>query len=259
MDTRHRRTTALLTLATLASVLLLGCASGPTSYYSSIKRTVVDAKDDVLGTQPTTTEFFTEDTTSITDINYDAADTMMGLFSPALNKNSPIYVEGFTNRANMADTAPFGALVAEQVAARLTLRNFRVTAGRPKKPAAPQAPNPALHMENKPETPQEILAVQQAKRDMDLPPRTCLLSGTYLIADKVIFISAKITALDDGQVMAAHTWTLPVNRNTRALLPQLRQHGGLTPSVRTKLIVSPHSIDNPSGQPQSGVAGTLIR
>ncbi|MDR3641381.1 MAG: FlgO family outer membrane protein [Humidesulfovibrio sp.] len=258
MDTQHRRTIALLALAALASVLLSGCASGPTSYYSGIKRTVVDAKDDVLGTRPTTAEFFTEDATPITDINYDAADTMMGLFSPALNKNSPIYVENFTNRMDMGDTSPFGGLVAEQVAARLAMRNFQITEGRPKKPAAMEQPDPALNLGRKPQTPQEILAVEKAERDMDSPPRPCLLSGTYLIAAKVIYISAKIAALDNGQVMAAHSWTLPVNSNTRAMLPQLRQRGGWTPSVRTTLDASPHRIANPSGQPQNYVGRDLI-
>jgi len=258
MNTRLR-TTIITALALLAGVLLSGCASGPTSYYSSIKRTVVDAKDDVLGTKPTTGEFFTEDPTPITDLNYDAADTMMGLFSPALNKNSPIYVENFTNRVNMGDQAPFGSLVAEQVAARLAMRSFRITEGMPKKIAQQQGPDPALTREEKPRTPQEILALEKAEKDMDYPPRACLLSGTYLIAGKVIYISAKIATLDDGQVMAAHSWTLPVNRSTRAMLPQLRQGGGMTPSVRTSLYGNPHKIANPTGQPQNYVGRDLVR
>jgi len=254
----HLRTTAIATLAILAGVLLAGCASSSTSYYSNIKRTVVDAKDDVLGTKPTTGEFFKEDPTPITDLNYDAADTMMGLFLPAMNKNSPIYVENFTNRANMNDQTPFGSLVAEQVAARLAMRSFRITQGMPKKPPAVQTPDPALNREEKPSTPQEIIALEKAEKDMDSPPRPSLLSGTYLIAGKVIYISAKIATLDDGQVMAAHSWTLPVNSSTRAML-MLREHGGMTPSVRTGLSGNPHKIANPTGQPQNYVGRDLVR
>ena len=144
MNTPHRNITALVALLLLASALLAGCGSTATSYYSRIKNTVVDAKDDVLGTRPTTAELFPEDNTPLIDINYDAADAMMGMFMPALNKNSPIYVREFTNRVYPGDPSPFGALVSEQVAARLALRSFKVTEGPPVKPApkAPPVPSP---------------------------------------------------------------------------------------------------------------------
>lgn len=257
----NANTRTILAAAAVAAVLILnGCGSAPTTYYTSLKRTMVDAKDDMMGTTPTTGPFFTEDPAPITDLNYDAADTMMGLFSPALNKNSQIYFENFTNRADMGDPSPFGALVSEQVAARLAMRNFRVTEGRPKKQPEHQAPDPALNSDQKPRTPQEIMAQEKAERDMDYPPRPCLLSGTYLIAGKVIYVSAKIAALDDGQVMAAHSWTLPLNRSTRSMFPQLRERGGLTPSVRTSLGgVSPHVIADPYGRTRNYVGRDLVR
>ena len=258
MNTRLR-TIILATLAFLPGLLLYGCASGPTSYYSTVKRTVVDAKDDVLGTTPTSSAFFNEDETPLTNINYDAADTMMGLFSPALNKNSPIYYENFTNRVDMSDPAPFGPLVAEQVAARLAMRNFRVVEGRPKKIPASQEPDPALNRETKPRTPQEILATEKAERDMDYPPRACLLSGTYLVAGKVVYVNAKIISLDDGQVMAAHSWVVPLNRSTRAMLPRQSGRDGRTPSVSTSLSGSPHRIANPTGQPSVYGGRDLLR
>ncbi|OIO03656.1 MAG: hypothetical protein AUJ49_04180 [Desulfovibrionaceae bacterium CG1_02_65_16] len=237
------------TLALLAGLLLCGCGSAPTSYYSTLKRTVVDAKDDVLGTTPTSSAFFNDDDTPLTSINYDAADTMMGMFSPALNKNSPIYYENFTNRVDMNDAAPFGALVAEQVAARLAMRNFRVTAGKPRL-IKDEGPNPLLTNDIDPRTPQEKLAKAQAERDMDQPPQACLLSGDYFVAGRVIYITAKVTALAGGQIMAAHSWVAPLNRSTRAMLPRPAGNAGMTPSVRTSLGTSPHRIANPRGQPQ---------
>ena len=130
MNTANRhRTTCLVALVLLASAALAGCGSTTTSYYTRIKRTVVDAKDDVLGTRPTTAELFAEDGTPLIDISYDAADDMMGLFMPAMNRKSPIYYDRFTNRIDPADPSPFGRLVSEQVAARLALRSFLVTDG----------------------------------------------------------------------------------------------------------------------------------
>jgi hypothetical protein len=261
MTAASRRTIATvltLLLGFSAPVLLSGCSSThSTSYYNSIKRTVVDAKDDLLGTRPTTAELFREDDTPLIDINYDATDTMIGLILPAVNKTSPIYVERFMNRIDPADPAPFGRLVADQVAARLAMRSFKVTDGPAKAPiggppAAPESVSPILSGAER--------KAAEAKYQQGLDePRPCMLTGTYLIADKVVYVTAKLTAMDDNQVMAAHAWTVPLNRNTRALLPQARQNGGLRPSVRTSLGVSPHNLANPSGQRQGYVERDLVR
>ncbi len=251
----------LLPLATLtlcAGLLLCACGSGPTSYYTTMKRTVVDAKDDLLGTTPTAEPFFKDDETPLTNINYDAADTMMGLFSPAVNKNSPIYYQNFTNRANMVMTSTFGSLCAEQVADRLAMRGFRVTAGRPQQ-TRDQGPNPLLNDNFEPRTPQEKLSKAQAERDMDDPPRACLLSGDYLVAGRVIYVTARVTALADGQVMAAHSWVAPMNRSTRAMLGRISRRDGMTPSVSTSLRGNPHRIANPRGQPQNYVNRDLVK
>lgn len=250
------RVSALLLAALAALTLLSGCGSTTTSYYNRIKRTTVDATDDILGTRPTTAELFTEDNTPLIDINYDAADDLMGLFAPAMNKNSPIYVERFQNRVDPADPSPFGRLVSEQVAARLALRSFKVTDGPAKVPPLrePKPPIQSATLE-----PKERAAIDAKNQEEWNPPRPSVLTGSYLIADKVVYVSAKITALDDGQVMAAHHWTVPVNRNTRALLPQLRQTGGMKPSVRTSLGANPSALANPSGQPQNYVTRDLVR
>lgn len=260
MSTSNRcRTTRLLTLVLLTSAALAACGggSGTTSYYNSIKRTMVNAKDDVLGTRPTTAELFPEDSTPLIDINYDAADDMMGLFMPAMNRKSPIYYERFTNRVDPADPSPFGRLVSEQVAARLALRNFMVTDGPAKIP--PTVVLKPVEHDPMPASPEARAAEEKRTQDEFSPVRPSVLSGTYLIADRVVYITARITALDNGQVMAAHSWTVPVNRNTRALLPQLKQSGGMKPAVRTTLGSSPHDIANPSGQRQNYVDRDLVR
>ncbi len=251
----------LVISALLAALLLSGCGNPGTSYYSSLKRTAVDAKNDLMGTRPTTGELFQEDNTPLTDISYDAADFMMGTFMSPLNKNSPIYTEPFTNRIDMGDPSPFGALVSEQVAARLALNSYMVTKGAPRKPAPKAAPSPPDQPEGLALSGEEAKAAEKRSWQQQNEARPCLLSGTYLIAGKVIYLSASITALDNGQVLTAHTWTVPVNRTTRAMLPQLRKPSayGMTPSVRTTLSGNPHKIANPSGQPQNYVDRDMVR
>lgn len=62
-----------------------------------------------------------------------------------------------------------------------------------------------------------------------------LLTGSYLLGDDIIYVSARITTLDDQRVISAYQWNLPINQNTRALLPQLlRPQRGMTPTVQTR-------------------------
>jgi len=255
----HRRTARLLALVLLASAALAGCGGGSstTSYYNSIKRTMVNAKDDVLGTRPSKADIVAEDSTRLIDISYDAADDMMGLFVPAMNGRSPIYYDRFINRVDPAEPSPFGRLVSEQLAARLALRNFMVTDGPAKIPPT-VVPKPVEH-DPLPSSPEAREAEARRTQEEFSPVRACVLSGSYLIADRVVYVAARITALDNGQVMAAHHWTVPVNRNTRALLPQIKQSGGMKPSVRTSLGSSPHDVANPSGQRMNYVERDLVR
>jgi purine-nucleoside phosphorylase len=242
--------TARLSILPCIVILLAGwrlpaAATPGTSYYSSLKRTAVDAKNDILGTRPTTTELFVEDKTPLADINFDAADMMVGQFLPDLNKRSPIYFEPFTNRVDLGDPSPFGALVAEQVAARLTQRTFMMTRGQPPRAPKPAEANPPL---------QSVPMVQTSRGP-------CLMTGTYLVTPQIIYVSAQVATLDSGLLLGAHTWTIPVNSNTRALLPQLRHTpgGGVKPTVSTKLTGVPHTIANPDGQPQNYVDRDLVR
>lgn len=232
-------------LLLLAALACGGCGSPGTSYYSSIKRTAVDAKNDLLGTRPTTTELFVEDKTPLADINFDAADMMVGQFLPELNKRSPIFYEPFANRVDPGDPSPFGALVAEQVAARLAQRTFMMTKGQPPRPAKPA----------------EGEAAPARRSYGSNEPRPCLMTGTYLVTPQIIYVSAQVATLDSGLLLGAHTWTIPVNSNTRAMLPQLRQTpgGGMKPAVATRLTGTPHKIANPEGQPQNSVDRDLVR
>lgn len=239
----------LLAALLLPALLLFGCGNPGTSYYSSLKRTAVDAKDDILNTRPTTGEILQEDNTPLIDISFDAADMMVGQFLPEINKRSPIYYEPFTNRMDMGDPSPFGPLVAEQVAARLAQRTFMVMQGHP--PAAPRAASGEPGAE----------APAKPKQYSSNEARPCIMSGTYLVTGKLIYLSARIVTLDNGLVMGAHSWTVPVNSSTRALLPQLKlpAGSGMQPSVRTKLKGNAHKIANPSGQPQNYIDRDLVR
>jgi hypothetical protein len=251
----------LLTIAATlgAALLLCGCAGGSASGPGS------DIAGFITGNPTTTTAFFHEDNTPLTSVNAKAADAIMGLFTAPAVKHYPIYVQPFTNQVDMNDASPFGALVSDQVASRLTSRGFRITQGVPhvERRRPEPRPEPKAEAGSAPDglaaADEGAKAPEQRGLSPEDMPHDCLLSGTYLLADKVIYVSARITQLDDNHVLGAHSWTIPVNRNTRALLPQLRRGDGMAPSVRTSLALPPHVMANPTGQSDVHSGRDLLR
>lgn len=204
----------LLVLAALVLALPSGCSWGKT------KRAVIDAKDEFFHTKPTTKALFAEDSTPLTDLNAEAADDIIFSIQGRLSPDSPIYVERFVNASDPNDASPFGRIMADQVATRMAQRKYRIMMGQP----PPATPNEGPAAEKPPSAP-------GFKKDYQ--PQPSLLSGSYTIGEDVIYVAAKLTRIEDGAVLTGLNWTLPVNKNTRELMPQLKRAGdGLSPSVQ---------------------------
>lgn len=201
----------LTVIAAISAILLAGCS------WTKTKRAVNKALD----TEPTARPLYDEDDTPIIELNYDAADDLDDNLSTYLPTGSPIYVQKF-NELDAPDTKnAFGSIVANQVAARLTQNGHKVAAGPPK-----------MVQKQKPAVPEEEKGFFERMSETE-DPRPAVLTGNYVIGESVIYVSGKITRLDDGTIAGSHDWTLPINKNTRELLPKLKQRGGMTPTVRT--------------------------
>ncbi len=201
----------LTIIAAITACLLAGCS------WTKTKRAVNKALD----TEPTARPLYDEDDTPIIELNYDAADDIDDNLSKYLPAGSPIYIQKFTELDAPIAKNAFGTIVANQVAARLTQNGHTVASGPPK---LPEKMEPAIQEEEKG-------FFEQMSEVED--PRPAVLTGSYVIGEDVIYVSGKITRLDDGTIAGSHDWTLPINKNTRELLPQLKQRGGLIPTVQT--------------------------
>ena len=193
-------------LALALSAPVAGCT------WRETKQDFRNTKNSLLGTDPTTRRLYEEDDTSIIELNYKAADKLFSTLRGVLPAGSPVSVERFVNDADPSDKAPFGRVAAGQVAARLAQSGIRIST---------KASTPAAR----------TAAPQNATESDKDTPRPSILSGSYVLAGDVILMHAKVVALDDDTELAAYDWTLPVNKSTRELLPQLKQ-GGFTPSVK---------------------------
>lgn len=203
--------------AALALILALAAAS---CTWKETKRNFVSAKNAVFDTGATTTRLYEEDDTPIIELNYEAADELSKVLKKAVPPTSPVAYERFANGADPADKAPFGRVVASQVAARMAQLGHPMLSGAPR----PPAPKPA---------PDQNATESWTLTSREPDPRPCVLSGSYTMGENVIYLHARIATVDDDTEVSGYDWTLPINKNTRELLPQLRK-GGLTPTVKTQ-------------------------
>ena len=193
--------------------LVLAVSGGCT--WRETKKSVADTKNFVFDTGATTKTLYEEDDSPTIELNYEAADALAKDLKGDLPPNSPISVERFVNEGDPADKSPFGRVVASQVASRLAKLDFKVTFSAPK-PAAPPAP---------------LAEGQGAPKEE--PPRPCILSGSYFVGSTQILMHARVVTVDDDTELSGHDWTLPVNKETREMLPQLKHGGSASPSVKT--------------------------
>ena len=216
--------TKTIRILTLLACLALAAGCG-NRFWQDTKKTAGDTYDYVFDTAPTTRSYHDESSVPLIEINHDAADVLYrNIGSSELSKRSPIYARPFTNKTNPADQAPFGQVVMEQVADRMVQRGAVITQGEPG-PDAFALPRDvdAKRYQNPP----------QGSLD-NLPPRSAALTGSYVIGDNYIYMTARITRLDDKAVVSAHNWSIPITDNVRELLPQLKQDESMEPSVKSK-------------------------
>ncbi|MEF2229643.1 MAG: FlgO family outer membrane protein [Pseudodesulfovibrio sp.] len=216
--------TKTIRILTILACLALAAGCG-NRMWQDTKKTAGDTFDYVFDTAPTTRAYHDEASVPIIEINHAAADVLYrNIGSNELSKHSPVYVRPFANKTNPDDQAPFGQVVMEQVADRLVQRGVVVTQGEPGPDAfaLPRDIDPKRYQS----PPQGSLE--------NLPPRSAVLTGSYVIGDNYVFMTAKITRLDDKAVVSGHNWTIPITDNVRELLPQLKQDRGLEPTVKNK-------------------------
>ncbi len=217
----------------LCALMTFGCSM------REVKQNYDSARNWVFDTSPTASPTHLEDNTPLIELNYEAADRLDSDLWLKLSPDSPIYYQPFTNLAAPSDPAPFGRVVADQVAARLAQSDLNIVTGTPKSDDY-TTPAPVRETQLPPDadiTDNDTTKVQQPEVSIEeqfRPVLPSLLTGTYLLGDDMIFVSAQITTKRDGQLISSYQWTLPINQNTRMLLPQLmRPQRGLTPTVQT--------------------------
>lgn len=177
---------------------------------------------DYLGERPTTGPFFAEDETPLIEINYHAGDKIATQLDEVLPQGSPITVSVFRMRGSALKT-DFAQISTEQVASRLAQKGYAIVADSSGFSMKPEDANSE-------------------------PPEKCILAGSYTVGPEIIYMTAAISTIDDGEILGSWDWTVPLNSQTKSLLP-IKDDGDINPIVNTSGPLNKQAEDLNNFQP----------
>ncbi len=159
-----------------------------------------------IGERPTTGSFFAEDETPLIEINYHAGDKIASQLDEVLPLGSPITVTVFRMRGSTLKT-DFAQISTEQVASRLAQKGYAIVADNSR------------------------FSMKASSEDSE-PPEKCILAGSYTVGPEIIYMTAAISTIGDGEILGSWDWTVPLNGQTKSLFP-IADDGTITPMVNT--------------------------
>lgn len=143
--------------------------------------------------------------------NYAAADALLSKRAPVMSSRllppEPVLITTMVNVDNVKQSSRLGRAVAEQVGARFTDLGYKVIDLRLRQAGVlvkSDTGELALSRDVK-----ELATEHQAR---------AILVGTYAEAINMVYITLKLLDANSGQVMSAHTYALPLDKDNLALL-----------------------------------------
>ncbi|HRQ61661.1 MAG TPA: FlgO family outer membrane protein [Alphaproteobacteria bacterium] len=129
-------------------------------------------------------QFLSEEEVNLLDINYAAADYIVGQARGSLTSNSIVLSKPLTESQNPLAPSKFGKVIPEQVAARMVQLGYKVK-------AAGDVPETRRHF---------------------------ILTGSYLRGQTTVTVSLRLLDSATEQMMGAYDYVIPINEEIDALL-----------------------------------------
>ncbi|EGB13346.1 hypothetical protein DND132_0128 [Pseudodesulfovibrio mercurii] len=214
-------------LSILTATLLLFAQGCGNRMWEDTKEASTDTFNYVFDSEPTARTYHETASVPIIELNYRAADTLFAnVTSDELTLNSAVFVTPFTNQDDPGDKSVFGQTMTRQIADRLVQHGVHITEG------VPNATDFTYASGLKGADYEKAAGLAGSSRE--LPPRSARLTGSYVIADRYVYMTARVVRLVDSTVVSAHNWTLPITDSVRQMLPQLQARDeGMVPTVKT--------------------------
>ncbi len=144
--------------------------------------------------------------TNLIESSYKAADHLVSCLPPLSYQNHTIVAASFVNINNLEESSSFGRTVSEYITSRLSQHGFKVTEIKLRK---------SLFIQKKEG---EFMLSREIKEINSEYHAEMVLSGTYSIADDVVYISARMLNPHDAAILATYEYKLPLGNNNLKML-----------------------------------------
>lgn len=147
--------------------------------------------------------FYSGEDVNLIEMNYAAADYIAGQARNNLNRATPVLTGILTPSQNPDVTSEFGRLIPEQIGARFSQLGYIVKP----QPRDDGLPKPEIR-------------------------RHALLAGTYIYSESDLSVTINLRLIDSetGQIIGAHDYILPVNKEINDMLQVKPTAIRMTPS-----------------------------
>lgn len=143
--------------------------------------------------------------------NYDATDALVASLTRELDTHVPLIVSTIVNIDELTESSRLGRTISEQIGARLTNIGLRVVELKMRSNIFVKRDEGELLLSR------EITEIMKSHRAQ------AVIVGTYSVSYNFVHVNLKIISEMDNVIIAAHDYTLPMDRNIASLLKKYKK------------------------------------
>jgi TolB-like protein len=138
--------------------------------------------------------------------NHVAAQKLVNSARGHLDKLKPLIAASFVNINDLSESSPLGRSISQQFATVFTNNGYRVVELLLRKD---------IYIK---EDSGEFLLSREIKNISQSHHAQAVIVGTYAVGETRVYVTAKVINADSGIVLSAHDYSLPIDKDTKALL-----------------------------------------
>lgn len=138
--------------------------------------------------------------------NHKAAQGLVDQIKGRLDVVKPLIVASFVNINDLNESSPLGRSISQQFATVFTQNGFRVIEMLLRKDIYIKQDSG------------ELLLSRELKNISNIHHAQAVIVGTYAVGETRVYVTAKVINADTSIVLSAYDYSLPIDKDTKALL-----------------------------------------
>jgi TolB-like protein len=138
--------------------------------------------------------------------NHAAAQKLVDYAKIHLDRSKPLIVASFVNINDLTESSPLGRSISQQFATVFTTNGYRIIEMLLRKDVYIKQDSG------------EFLLSREVKNISQNHHAQAVIVGTYAVGETRVYVTAKVINADTSLVISAHDYSLPIDKDTKALL-----------------------------------------